>query len=61
LGEHLDAVIIGASFGNGARGQHLASFLLGVRDDQAVDQDAWLTFCSVGTGFSLQELAGLLS
>ncbi|KAI3646477.1 hypothetical protein MP228_009405 [Amoeboaphelidium protococcarum] len=66
LGEHLDAVIIGAKYGHGDKSNLYASFLVAVRDDRyesdTGDDDQcsaaqWSTLSHVGSGFTMDQLA----
>ncbi|KAJ5713296.1 Nucleic acid-binding OB-fold [Penicillium malachiteum] len=55
FGESLDVVIIGGYYGQGHRGNNLASFLCGLRVDdgnsQGTPQEKFWSFCKVGGGF----------
>lgn len=56
FGESLDVVVIGGYYGSGHRGGNLASFLCGLRVDDAHSKDSlpekcW-SFCKVGGGFT---------
>ncbi|KAK9318464.1 ATP dependent DNA ligase domain-containing protein [Lipomyces starkeyi] len=58
FGENLDCLIIGGYYGQGKRGEILASFLCGLRVDNEQDPDAppkFWSFCRVGGGFTAAE------
>ncbi|KAJ8102650.1 ATP dependent DNA ligase domain-containing protein [Lipomyces tetrasporus] len=60
FGENLDCLVIGGYYGQGKRGQNLASFLCGLRVDNEQDPDAqpkFWSFCRVGGGFTAAEYA----
>lgn len=54
LGEHMDVVIVGATYSSRNGLRNLGSFLCAVRSNE--DKGKWLAFCRVGTGFSMQTL-----
>ncbi|ODV91796.1 hypothetical protein CANCADRAFT_15943, partial [Tortispora caseinolytica NRRL Y-17796] len=52
--EKLDCTVIGAFYGSGKRGNILASYLCGIRNDSDPDK-IYMTFCRVGGGFSADD------
>ncbi|OZJ05239.1 hypothetical protein BZG36_02293 [Bifiguratus adelaidae] len=58
LGEDLDLLIIGGEYGTGRRSHLLSHFLLAVRDSSVPSgsEPKFLSFCKVGTGYSIAEL-----
>ncbi|KAL7747186.1 DNA ligase (ATP) [Sorochytrium milnesiophthora] len=52
--EPLDLMVVGGSWGEGKRGQQLASFLLAVRQGKQ-----WVSFVKVGSGYSMGQLMAI--
>lgn len=64
FGESLDLIIIGGYYGSGRRGGALASFLCGLRVDDAhvqkgANQMKCYSFCKVGGGFTAADYANI--
>lgn len=64
FGESLDVTVIGGYYGTGRRGGGLASFLCGLRVDdahssQGANTTKWYSFCKVGGGFSASDYASI--
>jgi DNA ligase 4 len=62
MGEHLDLLIIGASYGRNSRSGMFGTFLCAVRDDTATDtgeNGIWLPAAKFGTGFSYEQMSQL--
>ena len=57
LGEEVDVLVMGGFWGSGRRGGMLSSFMCGVLDDSDPDHPKYLSFCKVGSGFSMDEFA----
>ncbi|CAG8629791.1 1446_t:CDS:10, partial [Scutellospora calospora] len=56
LGDDLDLIVIGADYGAGNRGSKFGSFMCGLRDSKAADDEVRiLSFCRFGTGFTMKE------
>ncbi|PWY84944.1 putative DNA ligase [Aspergillus heteromorphus CBS 117.55] len=64
FGESLDLIVIGGYFGSGHRGGVLASFLCGLRADDATSSQGTnvtkcYSFCKVGGGFTAADFANI--
>ncbi|KAL2011562.1 hypothetical protein VTN00DRAFT_4280 [Thermoascus crustaceus] len=64
FGESLDVIVIGGYYGSGRRGGALASFLCGLRVDDAhvqkgANQMKCYSFCKVGGGFTAADYANI--
>jgi hypothetical protein len=57
LGEEVDVLVMGGFWGSGRRGGTLSSFVCGVLDDSDPDQPKFLSFCKVGSGFSMEDFS----
>ncbi|KAJ3353697.1 DNA ligase (ATP) [Allomyces javanicus] len=61
LAEPMDLAIMGASWGEGKRGNRFSHFLLGLRNSGAGrnGEDTWVSFARVGSGYTIQQLDDL--
>lgn len=55
LGEHLDAVIVGAYYGQGKRQGYFGSFLVAIRNSSG-EMPPYITVAKFGTGFDNDQL-----
>lgn len=50
-------LVMGGYWGSGTRGGIIGSFVCGVVDKEAAGGPRYLSFCKVGSGFSLEDFA----
>ncbi|KAF3483486.1 DNA ligase 4 [Arthroderma uncinatum] len=64
FGESLDCIVVGGYYGSGKRGGNIATFLCGLRVDDAYTQNGanpmkCYSFCKVGGGFTAADFANI--
>lgn len=59
LGEEVDVLVMGGFWGSGSRGGTIGSFVCGVLDEEDGKPRRYLSFCKVGSGFSMEDFEAI--
>lgn len=59
LGEEVDVLVMGGFWGSGRRGGTIGSFMCGVLDEEDGKKPRYLSFCKVGSGFSMEDFEAM--